>query len=40
MAVEQSEEWATGRRYLDMRELEKHRQEGEREAERVMIMGS
>ena len=25
LAVEQSEEWTTGRRYLDMRELEKHR---------------
>jgi putative transposase len=38
LAVEQSEEWVTGRRYLDMRELEEHRQEGEREAERVMLM--
>ena len=33
LAVEQSEEWVTGRRYLDMGELEEHRQEGEREAE-------
>jgi transposase-like protein len=38
LAVEQSEEWVTGRRYLDMRELEEHRQEGEREAEGVMLM--
>jgi transposase-like protein len=27
LAVEQSEEWLTGRRYLDMRELEEHRRE-------------
>ncbi len=41
LAVEQSEEWVTGRRYLDMRELdEQHRQEGgEREAEGVVLMG-
>jgi transposase-like protein len=25
LAVEQSEEWVTGRRYLDMRELKEHR---------------
>lgn len=25
LAVEQSEEWITGRRYLDMSELEEHR---------------
>ncbi len=37
LAVEQSEEWVTGRRYLDMRELEEHRQ-GEREAEGVALM--
>jgi putative transposase len=37
LAVEQSEEWITGRRYLDMRELEEHRQ-GEREAEGVALM--
>ena len=38
LAVEQSEEWVTGRRYLDMRELEEHRQEGEREAAGVVLM--
>jgi transposase-like protein len=40
LAVEQSEEWVTGRRYLDMRELEEHRQEDEREAEGVVLMKS
>jgi putative transposase len=35
LAVEFSEEWVTGRRYLDMRELEEHRSEGHREAEEV-----
>ncbi len=40
LAEEQSEEWVTGRRYLDMRELdEQHRQEGEREAKGVVLMG-
>ena len=38
LAVEQTEEWVTGRRYLDMRELEEHRQEGEREAAGVVLM--
>jgi len=37
LAVEQSEEWLTGRRYLDMRELEEHRRQ-ERESEGVMLM--
>lgn len=37
LAVEQSEEWVTGRRYLDMRDLEEHRRE-ERQAEGVMLM--
>jgi transposase-like protein len=37
LAVEQSEEWLTGRRYLDMRDLEEQRRE-ERPAERVMLM--
>jgi putative transposase len=37
LAVEQSEEWVTGRRYLDMRELEEQRRE-ESEAERMMLM--
>jgi hypothetical protein len=36
-AVEQSEEWVMGRRYLSMRELEEHRQEDEREAEGVVL---
>jgi putative transposase len=38
LAVEFSEEWVTGRRYLDMRELEEHRPEGHREAEEVRPM--
>jgi transposase-like protein len=37
LAVEQSEEWVTGRRYLDMRELKEHRWQ-EREAEGAMLM--
>ncbi len=37
LVVEQSEEWITGRRYLDMRELAEHRQ-GEQEPEEVMLM--
>ena len=31
LAIEQSEEWLTGRRYLDMRELEEQRRQEERE---------
>ncbi len=38
LAVEQSEEWLTGRRYLDMSEFEDRRHMEEREAERVMLM--
>jgi len=38
LAVEQSEEWVTGRRYLDVRELEEHRWEDKREAEGVALM--
>ncbi len=38
LCVEQSEEWVTGRRYLDMQELEEHRRE-ERGAEEVALMG-
>jgi len=38
LAVEQFEEWVTGRRYLDMRELEEHRWQ-ERAAEGAMLMG-
>jgi putative transposase len=37
LAVEQSEEWVTGRRYLDMRELEEQRHE-ERERHGVKLM--
>ncbi len=37
LAIEQSEEWTTGRRYLDMRELEDHRLE-RAEAEEVALM--
>jgi transposase-like protein len=39
LAVEQSEEWVTGRRYLDMRELEEHRREAQ-EANGVILMES
>ena len=39
LAVEQSEEWTTGRRYLDMEELRDHRRLEEREAEEVMPIG-
>jgi putative transposase len=38
LAVEQSEEWLTGRRYLDMQELEEHRRSVDREAEEVMLV--
>jgi putative transposase len=38
LAVEFSEEWITGRRYLDMRELEEHRPERHREVEEVTPM--
>jgi putative transposase len=38
LAVEQSEEWLTGRRYLDMEELREHRRSGERETNGVMLM--
>jgi transposase-like protein len=38
LAVEQSEEWLTGRRYLDMRELEEHCGEEERQAEEATLM--
>ena len=37
LAIEQSEEWVTGRRYLDMRELEEQRHEG-RETEGAVLM--
>lgn len=38
MAVEQSEEWLTGRRYLEMEELREHRGSEEQEAEGVRLM--
>jgi len=38
LAVEVSEEWVTGRRYLDMEELREHRRWRDREAEEVMLM--
>jgi putative transposase len=38
LAVEQSEEWVTGRRYLDMRELEEQRRHEEQQAEGVALM--
>jgi putative transposase len=38
LAVEQSEEWLTGRRYLDMEELREHRRSEEGEANGVMLM--
>jgi transposase-like protein len=38
LAVEQSEEWITGRRYLNMGKPEEHRREAEREAEGVTLM--
>jgi len=37
LAAEQSEEWVTGRRYLDMQELEEYRRQ-KREAEGVALM--
>lgn len=37
LCVEQSEEWVTGRRYLDMGELEEQRHEEREEAEEVML---
>ncbi len=38
LAVEQSEEWLTGRRYLDMEELREHRRLQECRAEEVMLV--
>jgi hypothetical protein len=38
LAVEQSEEWLTGRRYLDMEELREHRRSGGCEAEEVTLV--
>lgn len=38
LAVEQSEEWLTGRRYLDMRELEEQRRQEEQGTAEVALM--
>ena len=38
MAVEVSEEWVTGTRYLDMEELREHRRSAERQTDGVMLM--
>jgi putative transposase len=38
LAVEQSEEWVTGRRYLDMEELREQRRSEEREKNGMMLM--
>jgi putative transposase len=38
LAVEQSEEWLTGRRYLDMEELREHRRSEEPRKEGMMLM--
>ncbi len=40
LAVEQSEEWITGRRYLDMGEFEAHCPEEKREVEGVIAYGT
>jgi putative transposase len=38
LAIEQSEEWLTGRRYLDMRELEEHRRQEQRGIEEGILV--
>jgi putative transposase len=38
LAAEHSEEWLTGRRYLNMEELREHRCLEEREADEAMLM--
>lgn len=38
LAVEQSEEWITGKRYLDMEELKELRRSGKRESVGVRLM--
>ena len=38
MAVEQSEEWVTGRRYLDMEGLREHRRSEAPERNGMMLM--
>jgi putative transposase len=38
LAIEQSEEWLTGRRYLDMHELEEQRRQEEQKTQEVALM--
>ena len=38
LAIEQSEEWLTGRRYLDMQELQEYRHQQGREGEEAVLM--
>jgi hypothetical protein len=38
LALEQSEEWVTGRRYLPMEELGEHRRLRDWEAKEVMLL--
>jgi transposase-like protein len=38
LAVEQSEEWLTGRRYLDMEELREHRRSEDYKAKEVVLV--
>jgi putative transposase len=38
LAIEQSEEWVTGRRYLDMEELKKYGRQERREGEEAILM--
>ena len=38
LAVEQSEEWVMGRRYLDLEELREHRRWEDREAKGMMLV--
>jgi len=38
LAIEQSEEWLTGKRYLDMRELKEQRRQEEQKTEEVALM--
>jgi hypothetical protein len=37
LAIEQSEEWITGRRYLDMTELEQYRHQEQRTEEGTLM---
>jgi len=38
LAVEQSEEWLRGRRYLDMEELREHRRSEDYKAKEVVLV--